>query len=249
MSGDLLLACSLTYFSAHSLAYILKSNPRIVDMTSHFLHPHLPAQLLFQKHDRHTGGSCLGALGQAPAPALCCEYADKGARGHVEKGLGKSLVGKPLVGADAEGLGGTAAPASASLRNGSQSADKSRLLAVGEDICCTARRAGGDAVEWTTVRRLLEWDDLEGWQKNNEFVLTGHRRASPCHGASLRSVFQWHNETVNIWAHILGSFVFTLAGLAFWSKYAAREDVDSSDVHAVLVYFGGCVVCFAVSSV
>ena len=248
MSGDLLLACSLTYFSAHSLAYILKSNPRIVDMTSHFLHPHLPAQLLFQKRDRHTGGSCLGALGQAPAPALCCEYADKGARGHVEKGLGKSLVGKPLVGADAEGLGGTAAPASASLRNGSQSADKSRLLAVGEDVYCTARRVGGDAIE-CTARRLLEWDDLEGWQKNNEFVLTGHRRASPCHVTSLRSVFHWHNETVNIWAHILGSFVFTLAGLAVWSKYAALEDVDQSDVRAVLVYFGGCVVCFAVSSV
>ena len=177
-----------------------------------------------------------------------CEHTAAGTRLRIETGLVA-----PSVIAKAEGLGDTAAlgfasaSASAALRDGSRGADKSRLLAVGEDICCTARRVGGDAVE-CTVRRLLEWDDLEGWQKNNEFVLTGHRRASPCHGASLRSMFHWHNETVNIWAHILGSFVFTLAGLVFWWKCAAREDVDQSDVHAVLVYFGGCVVCFAVSS-
>lgn len=103
--------------------------------------------------------------------------------------------------------------------------------------------------EDTDVLKLLHWDDLPPWQQNNVYVLTGDRRASTSHIASLGSIFRLHNETVNIWAHILGTLAFGFAGLTLWMRYGKREEVDQSDVRAVLVYFAGCVVCFAVSSV
>lgn len=128
----------------------------------------------------------------------------------------------------------------ASIAEASRDAEKAPLL---EEVAAVVDDKLQD------LCHLLGWDDLPPWQRNNVYVLTGHRRARPSHIASLRSIFRVHNETVNIWAHILGSLAFGLAGLVFWSQYGGREEVDQSDVKAVLVYFAGCVVCFAVSSV
>jgi hypothetical protein len=127
-----------------------------------------------------------------------------------------------------------------SIAEASRDAEKAPLLRVKDELHVT---------EDTDVLKLLHWDDLPPWQRNNVYVLTGHRRACTSHIASLRSIFRLHNETVNIWAHILGTLAFGFAGLTFWMRYGKREEVDQSDVRAVLVYFAGCVVCFAVSSV
>ncbi|KAF2629482.1 hypothetical protein BU25DRAFT_420316 [Macroventuria anomochaeta] len=51
--------------------------------------------------------------------------------------------------------------------------------------------------------------------RNNAYILTGHRRASPSHIASIQSTWRWHNETVNIWAHILGRLSSELPELCF----------------------------------
>lgn len=91
----------------------------------------------------------------------------------------------------------------ASKAEASRDAEKSPLLEKVADVV-------DDKLE--DSQRLLDWDDLPPWQRNNVYVLTGHRRASPSHIASLRSIFRVHNETVNIWAHILGSLIFGLAG-------------------------------------
>ena len=132
----------------------------------------------------------------------------------------------------------------ASIAEASRDTEKAPLLQVKEE-----RRVTEDVLQDVDVFTLLHWDDLPPWQRNNVYVLIGHRRASASHLASLRSIFRIHNETVNIWAHMLGSVAFGLTGLVFWLQYDGREDVDQSDVRAVLVYFVGCVVCFAVSSV
>lgn len=129
----------------------------------------------------------------------------------------------------------------------SRDAEKSPLSPNLGDVARAGKDAAEDAAEG--LYELLHWDELAPWQRNNAYILTGHRRASPSHLASLRSIWRWHNETVNIWAHIFGSLIFTIAGVLFWLKYGGREEVGQNDVRAVLIYFGGCVVCFAVSSV
>lgn len=144
---------------------------------------------------------------------------------------------------------GTPAPiqtraSGASSAEASRDAEKAPLLRIKDELHVTE-----DVLEDIDIFTLLQWEDLPPWQRNNIYVLTGHRRASPSHLASLRSIFRLHNEMVNVWAHILGSLAFGLTGLVFWLRYSGREEVDQSDVKAVLVYFLGCVVCFAVSSV
>ncbi|KAH6877655.1 hemolysin-III related-domain-containing protein [Alternaria rosae] len=97
---------------------------------------------------------------------------------------------------------------------------------------------------------LIGWDDLLPWQRDNEFILTSHRRATFSYLHSLKSVFQVHNETVNIWSHILGTVTFFLVAVIFYLS-ARRGRLDrysrSGDDEAVHVYFVSVIVCFFLS--
>eukprot|EP00898_Chlorokybus_atmophyticus_P006835 jgi/Chlat1/7152/Chrsp57S06822 len=63
---------------------------------------------------------------------------------------------------------------------------------------------------------LLSWHSLPAYMRDNEYIVRGYRADLPLHKALL-SVFQLHNETLNIWTHLLGFVLF----LGF-TIYAAR---------------------------
>src|SRR5436190_24332265 len=60
-----------------------------------------------------------------------------------------------------------------------------------------------------TVRpcRTVHWDDLPHWQRDNHHIPTGYRPASASFIASFRSLGYIHNETVNIYTHLLPSVI------------------------------------------
>ncbi|VAI81114.1 unnamed protein product [Triticum turgidum subsp. durum] len=61
--------------------------------------------------------------------------------------------------------------------------------------------------------RLVSYEELPEYMKENEFILNHYRSEWPLLHAFL-SVFSWHNETINIWTHLLGFFLFL--GLTLW---------------------------------
>lgn len=61
--------------------------------------------------------------------------------------------------------------------------------------------------------RLVSYAELPEYMKENEFILNHYRSEWPLLHAFL-SVFSWHNETINIWTHLLGFMVFL--GLTVW---------------------------------
>ena len=50
-------------------------------------------------------------------------------------------------------------------------------------------------------------------------MLTGYRCGFTDWRTSLRSIFMWHNETVNIWSHLLGAIAFLVCIFVFLGKY------------------------------
>ncbi|KAK5655806.1 hypothetical protein OQA88_5344 [Cercophora sp. LCS_1] len=97
--------------------------------------------------------------------------------------------------------------------------------------------------------RLLTWAEISPWQRDNEFILTGYRRATFSHLASAKSIFHIHNGTANIWSHLLGALLFVVlfGRFFFWSKLA--NGIKFEDGVAFGTYFTGVVVCFILSTV
>ena len=55
---------------------------------------------------------------------------------------------------------------------------------------------------------LLRWNDLPSWRQDNEYLLSGYRPSSGSFRKSLNSLQHIHNETVNIYSHLLGAALF-----------------------------------------
>ncbi|BAF20094.2 heptahelical transmembrane protein ADIPOR1 [Oryza sativa Japonica Group] len=55
--------------------------------------------------------------------------------------------------------------------------------------------------------RLVSYHELPDYMKENEFILDYYRSEWPILNALL-SLFSWHNETINIWTHLLGFVLF-----------------------------------------
>jgi adiponectin receptor len=96
---------------------------------------------------------------------------------------------------------------------------------------------------------LMLWDDLPAWRRDNAFILSGYRQSRASYLHSLRSLFYVHNESVNIWSHLLGALV---AGLVSWHLYAAvrprYEAASRGDVIAFACFFAGAVLCLGMSA-
>ncbi|GAM83420.1 hypothetical protein ANO11243_014080 [Dothideomycetidae sp. 11243] len=97
--------------------------------------------------------------------------------------------------------------------------------------------------------RLLFYDEIPPWQKDNEYLLSGYRPTSNSWLLSFQSVLQWHNETINIHTHVAGSFIFALFPIHFYHTYY-QHVAGAVAIDAVLftIYFLGVSVCFACSA-
>ncbi|XP_008795847.1 heptahelical transmembrane protein ADIPOR1 [Phoenix dactylifera] len=54
---------------------------------------------------------------------------------------------------------------------------------------------------------LVSYEELPEYMKENEYILGYYRAEWPIVNALL-SLFSWHNETLNVWTHLLGFFLF-----------------------------------------
>ena len=93
------------------------------------------------------------------------------------------------------------------------------------------------------------------WQKDNEFILSSYRKASYSLDRSLKSIWSIHNETVNIWSHLLGAgaWLFLLIQVLLSVDWFQRQREGlaappTGDLVALALYYAGVVMTFASST-
>ncbi|KAF2150489.1 adiponectin receptor protein 1 [Myriangium duriaei CBS 260.36] len=94
------------------------------------------------------------------------------------------------------------------------------------------------------VYRLLTWREIEPWQQDNEYILTGYRSAISSTSACLKSVFELHNETTNIWTHLLGAFLF----ISYIHTALSPSQYFFPGSSALIVFHSSVILCFLLST-
>ncbi|GJP90476.1 hypothetical protein AnigIFM56816_000310 [Aspergillus niger] len=99
------------------------------------------------------------------------------------------------------------------------------------------------------IRKLLHWDDLPHWQRDNQHIHTGYRPASFSLLVSLQSLTYLHNETVNIYTHLLPSLLAVpAAGLLYRALAPRYESATQADLVAFGCFFAGAAFCLGMSA-
>lgn len=96
---------------------------------------------------------------------------------------------------------------------------------------------------------LLLWDELPHWRRDNGFIVGGYRATSNSYWRSFASLGYLHNESVNIWSHLLGAIGFTAGGAFLYSVVAPRySSASTSDLLAFACFFAGAFLCLGMSA-
>jgi len=101
------------------------------------------------------------------------------------------------------------------------------------------------------VARTMHWAQLQEWQRDNEYILTGYRMVQNSWKGCLESVFGYlHNESVNIHSHLIGAVIFAVCLFTFFPSILAKyETATWVDISGLAVFLGAAVFCLGASSV
>ncbi|MCJ1321375.1 hypothetical protein MMC15_006719 [Xylographa vitiligo] len=99
------------------------------------------------------------------------------------------------------------------------------------------------------IRSLLAFEDLPEWMQGDPYIRRGYRKQLDSLTECYESLFYLHNESVNIWSHLLaGVFFFALLLTADYSIFHAVPEIAVSDAVAVQLYLAGATGCLFLSA-
>ncbi|KAH7304527.1 adiponectin receptor protein [Stachybotrys elegans] len=111
--------------------------------------------------------------------------------------------------------------------------------------------AGGKGQNPHTSRpRLLDAHQVPSWYAHNIFLLSGYRPVNGSVGACIDSLRSVHNETVNIYTHLIPAILAFVGNcvlhLYFHARYPATPQTDRLAVH---LHLTTSLLCFSISSI
>lgn len=95
----------------------------------------------------------------------------------------------------------------------------------------------------------LLWDDIPQWMRDNHYIQTGYRPQSNSYQKSFSSIGYLHNESVNIWTHLIGAALSLITALFLYTSLQPRYQMATSeDLTVFSCFFLGCAVCLGMSA-
>ena len=101
-----------------------------------------------------------------------------------------------------------------------------------------------------TKPRLLKWDEIEPWQQDNDYILSHYRAASYSYKASIASLAYLHNESVNIFTHLLGALALIALTVAFLTAFLSKQhEATLADAVVVGIFLTTAIGCLSTSTI
>jgi adiponectin receptor len=106
---------------------------------------------------------------------------------------------------------------------------------------------------------LVTIQQLPAWMQDNLHIWTGYTLPTNSYRASIAEIFFLHNETGNIWTHLLGAGLFIIKFYRFLTYTPTTTNVvkdkltinvpERRDRIAISIYYTGVVACFTLSTI
>ena len=85
-----------------------------------------------------------------------------------------------------------------------------------------------DTQQKTTKPFIGNIEQAEEFQRTNKYIQRGYRVNFNSFWDATRTLFMIHNETVNVWSHLIGAFLFICFGLFVFLYMAPSSMQDRS---------------------
>ena len=88
---------------------------------------------------------------------------------------------------------------------------------------------------------FVRWEEVPHWQQDNHYITSNYRRPSGSYRGSFASLFRLHNETVNIYSHLIPAILSLPVSLVLYLKlrdrYARADAIDAIVIGLFLLSF------------
>lgn len=112
-----------------------------------------------------------------------------------------------------------------------------------------AAKTTKEAEEKVKTALTCLWNDLPTWQQDNHYIRSGYRPASNSYFKSFSSLAYLHNESVNIYTHLVGAIAALISSVFLYSTLAPRyETATKEDVIVFSCFFAGAIACLGMSA-
>jgi len=93
------------------------------------------------------------------------------------------------------------------------------------------------------------WNEIPTWMRDNHYITSGYRPQSDSYRSSFGSIGSIHNESVNIWIHLIGAVLAITAALTMYTSLRPRyQHATSEDVMVFGCFFLSAFACLGMSA-
>lgn len=98
--------------------------------------------------------------------------------------------------------------------------------------------------------QTVTWQDISEWHLDNKYILSGYRREKADYLEIFTSLTFLHNETCNVYTHLVGALLLPIVTTVFLRYLAEPQffNVSSMDYIMFRVYFWCAEICLVLST-
>ncbi|GAN11053.1 hemolysin III family channel protein [Mucor ambiguus] len=95
---------------------------------------------------------------------------------------------------------------------------------------------------------ILSWNEIPVWMQDNVYITGGYRRPTNNYWDCVKSLGYLHNESVNIWSHLLTFILFVGFGIHFLWTQPFQETLTAFDITYFFLFIVGALLCLGFSA-